>query len=184
MKTWYSISKENHSLYYYPFTWVKLLSLFDADDPCTVEHFSGVGKDEVNSFYMTWYGCSPEFLPMKEPMKVRELKALVKTFVKWPHEYILTIGTVKIERGITNGIVFTSDDQSILNLIEKLNVQKEMLHSAYENKLVSMRSGKIKVEGEFTTSEDLLDHVYDELMRKVSPDYFKFMDALTAATIE
>ena len=69
-------------------------------------------------------------------------------------------------------------------MIEKLNVQKELLHLSLENKLVSLGRGKIKAEGEFATTELLLDFIYDELMRKVSPDYFKFMDALTAATIE
>lgn len=183
MKIWHHKSKESCSFFCYPFTWNKLLSLFDADEICTVEHFSGVGKEQ--SYYKSWYGCSPEFLAMKEPMRLSELKMLVKTFVKWPHEFKLAIGNVKIERAITGGIVFTSDDLSIFNLIEKLNVPKELLRPSLENKLVSMgKTGRIKVEGEFTKLEDLLDHVYDELMRKVSPDYFKFMDALSSAPLE
>ena len=185
MNTWYCKSKEFCSFYYHPFTWHKLLSLFEPDDLCTIEHFSGVGKDEVNSFYKSWYGCSPEFLAMKEPMRLSELKSLVKTFVKWPHEFKLAIGTVKIERGITNGIVFTADEQTINHLTEKLNVPKELLRPSLQNKLVSMgKTGRIKVEGEFTKSEILLDHVYDELMRKVSQNYFKFMDALASAPLE
>ena len=81
-------------------------------------------------------------------------------------------------------IVFTADEQTINQVIEKLNVVKELFHPSLENKLVSIGRGEIKVEERFTKSEDLLDFIYDELMRKVSPDYFKFMDALTAATIE
>ena len=69
-------------------------------------------------------------------------------------------------------------------MIEKLNVVKELFHPSLENKLISVVRGKIKVEGEFTNTEGLLDFIYDELMQKVSPDYFKFMDALTAAPLE
>lgn len=82
-------------------------------------------------------------------------------------------------------IVFTSDEQTINHLTEKLKVPKELLRPSLENKLVSMsKTGRIGVEGEFATTELLLDFIYHELMRKVSPEYFKFMDALTAATIE
>lgn len=121
---------------------------------------------------------------MKKPMRLSELKSLVKKHVEWPHEFKLAIGNVKIERAITGGIVFTADEQTINHLKEKLNVPNELLHPSQENKLVSKGRGKIKVEGEFTKPEDLLNHVYDELMRKESPDYFKFMDALASAPLE
>ena len=121
---------------------------------------------------------------MKEPMKVGELNTLVKAFVKWPHEYRLWIGDVEIERAITGGIVFTAGDKILNQLIEKLNVSKSLLESSFESKLISIGRGKIKVEGVFTKKEDLLDHVYNELMKKESPDYFKFMDALAAAPLE
>ena len=122
---------------------------------------------------------------MKEPMTLKEFKALVTKYVKWPHEFKLIIGNVKIERGITGGIVFTADEERLRRLIEILNVPKELLHSSYKNKLVSMgRTGKVKVEEEFVKAEDLLNFIYDELMRKVSPNYFDFMDALESAPLE
>ena len=183
MKIWHSKSEETHSLYYYPFTWNRLLALFDRDEICVVEHFSGVGKEQ--SYYKSWYGSSPEFLPMKEPMRLQELKTLVKTFVKWPHEFTFTVGTVRIERATTGGIVFTADADKINRVIEKLEVPKELLLSSYKNKLVSIgRTGKIRFEGEFIEVDALLNYIYDDLMIKVSPDYFKFMDALAAAPLE
>lgn len=184
MKIWYCKSEGRCSFYYYPKSWNKLLSLFDADEICVIEHFSGVEHNEL-TYYKSWYGCSVEFLTMKEPMRIKEFKALVKEYVKWPHEFKLTIGTVKIERDITSGLVFTADEKRLNQLIEKLNVPKEFLHPSLENKLVSIgKTGKIKVEGEFTNTEDLLNHVYNELMRKESPEYFKFMDALESAPLE
>ena len=183
MKIWYSKTEELCSFYYYPFTWNRLLALFDRYDLCSIEHFIGV--TEGQSYYKTCYDCSPELLPMKEPIKVYELKILVKAFVKWQYEYKFLIGDVEIERAITGGIVFTSDEKRLNLLIEKLNVPRELLSSSYRNRLVSMgRNGKMKMEGEFAKKEDLFDHVYDELMRKVSPNYYKFMDALASATLE
>ncbi len=181
MKIWYHKSKELCSFYYHPFTWNKLLSMFDCDEICLVEHFSGVGHDE-QTLYKSWFGCSPEFISMREPMKVIELRKLVKTFVKWPHEFKLAIENVKVERAITGGIIFTTRDKILKQLIEKLNVSHSLLEVTFENKLVLMKSsGKKKIEGVFANSEDLLDHIYNELMKKESPDYFIFIDALDAA---
>ena len=158
------------------------MALCKDDEVCAVEHFSGVGHDE-QTFFKTWYGCSPEFLPMKGPMKLQDFKRLVKTFVKWQHEFTLTIGNVKIERGITGGIVFTAAPTSMLRLIEKLNIPNEYLLSSYAYKLMSIsKTGKIRFEGEFNQVDVLFSYIYDELMLKINPDYFKFMDALESAT--
>lgn len=160
------------------------MALFNNDEICVIEHFSGVGHDE-QTYYKSWFGCSPEFLPMKEPMRLYEFTKLVKTYVKWPHEFNLTINTVKIERGITGGIVFTAEEKRLNKVIEKLNIPKEILHPSYENKLIyKTRTGKVKAGGEFEKTEDLLEHIYNELMRKVSPGYFEFMDALESAPLE
>lgn len=184
MKIWYHKSKELSSFYYHPFTWNKLLSIFDCDEICLVEHFSGVGHDE-HTLYKAWFGCSQEFSSMKEPMKVRELRKLVKTFVKWPHEFKLAIENVKVERAITGGIIFTTGDKILNQLLDKLNVSHSLLELTFENKLVLLRgAAKIKIEGVFQNPHDLKYHIYNELMKKESPDYFKFIDALDAAHLK
>lgn len=155
--------------------------MFDGDEICVVEHFSGAQDEQT--YFMSWYGCSPEFTPMKQPMKLHDFKKLVKQFVKWPHEFILTIGTVKIERAITGGIIFTSDEKRINQLIEKLNIPNEFLLSSYAGKLMSISNkGNIRFEGQFSQIDVLLNYIYDELMLKVDPEYFKFMAALESAT--
>ncbi|MBK8363644.1 MAG: hypothetical protein IPL24_08120 [Bacteroidetes bacterium] len=184
MKIWYHKSKELCSFYYHPFTWNKLLSMFDCDEICVMRIFQWCWHDE-HTFYKSWFGCSPAFVSMIEPMKVRELRKLVKTFVKWPHEFKLAIGNVKVGKSYyRRDSILPLKDKILNQLLEKLNVSHSFLELTFENKLVLMKSSGVKNRRSFTKSEDLLDHIYNELMKKESPDYFKFIDALDATDLE
>lgn len=183
MKFWQHNSGDILSIYYEPFKWETLLSLFDEGSLVSMEHFIG-SNIKQETFFHSWHGTSKELIVMIEPLKLNELIALAESLEHYPYEYILRIRNVRIERAIIEGAVFTGDSKTIQMLLDKLEIPEAIRKSSINGELVAFsESGNVQVEGTFGNSADLLEFIYDDLMSKESPGYHDFMDSLDSAAI-
>ena len=183
MKYWYHNSGDEASFYYEPLNWGEAISLFEEDCSVSIEHF--IGRDpKQQTFYKSWHGCSPELLAMQEPLMLNELTGLIESHELYPYEYKLRIRNVRIERAILEGAVFIGDSKTIQMLHEKMEIPELIRKSSMYGELVAFgEPGKVQIEGTFGNNVDLLEFIYNDLMKKESPGYHDFMDSLDSAVI-
>lgn len=183
MKFWQNNSGDIISIYYEPFKWERLISLFDENSLVTIEHFSGADKEQ-QTFFKSWYGCSPELIAMLETLTLKDLTGLIERYKLYPYEYILRTRSVRIERAVIEGAVFTGDSKTIQMLLDKLELPEAIRQTTSRGELVDLgESGKVQVAGTFGNSADLLEFIYNDLMAKESPGFDDFMDSLDSAVI-
>lgn len=181
MKYWYHNSEEETSFYLEPLTWDDLVSQFDGRVLVRVEHLV-CSNPQLEIYYHSWHGTSPEFQTLKEPIPLQDLISLLNRLKVYPYEYILYKEELRIERVVIEGVVFSGPSGSIQKLIEGFHIPPGLLSSSTKGELAVLSPpGECQITGHFSNRSDLLEHVYHELMKVESPDYFDFMRRLAEA---